>query len=464
MSKFIHRRSELRLSTLLCSSITVLLTACGGGDSAEAPQALQSRTAAVIVSHADASVPAGGAPSADMNVGSAAPAQAASSGSAAPAADFGVSGYGQGPAIEANPSTPPGALGETGIAPALALPATTYKLYVSPSGSDSNAGTASAPFRTLSRAASAARASTTVYVAPGTYNGGFKTSASGTASARIYYVSTTKWGARIVPSGSANFAWDNRGNYVDIIGFQVDGTGGPWKNGIYNGGSYDVIRGNWVHHIAKNVACNGSGGSAINLDHYYYGVQSDAIGNLVHDIGPAGCSFIQGIYMSTSGSIKNNVVYRVAEAAIHLWHDATNVIITNNTVTASHTGIIVGGGDFYHVSGPSDYNRVNNNIVYDNAMGISEQGRTGPHNTYRNNLVYQNASYNWRLANGLTHTATVTSAPYFVAYTRTGTPDLRLTSSSPAIGRGTATDALAYDYLERARTSSTGYDIGAYQH
>ncbi|UUZ54449.1 hypothetical protein LP419_39895 [Massilia sp. H-1] len=31
---------------------------------------------------------------------------------------------------------------------------------------------------------------------------------------------------------------------------------------------------------------------------------------------------MQGIYVSTSGRVKNNVVYRVAEGGIHLWHDA----------------------------------------------------------------------------------------------------------------------------------------------
>jgi hypothetical protein len=192
-------------------------------------------------------------------------------------------------------------------------------------------------------------------------------------------------------------------------------------------------------------------------------VKTDVIGNLVHDIGPAGCAYIQGIYLSTSGSVKNNVVYRVAEAAIHLWHDATNVIITGNTVTSSHTGIIVGGGDFYYTAGPDDYTAVHNNIVYDNTYGISEQGKTGTHNTYRNNLVYQN-TYNWTLKNGLTHTGTVTAAPGFVAYSRSGTQDLHLSASSPAIGKGTSDQALPYDFDGKARTSATGYDIGAYQH
>lgn len=46
------------------------------------------------------------------------------------------------------------------------------------------------------------------------------------------------------------------------------------------------------------------------------GVQGAVLGNVVHDIGPAGCTHVQGIYMSTSDSIKNNVVYRIASTAI----------------------------------------------------------------------------------------------------------------------------------------------------
>ena len=293
---------------------------------------------------------------------------------------------------------------------------------------------------------------------------------SGTATGRIYFVSTTKWGARIVPPASSvnDTAWDNRGSYVDIIGFRIDGTtsqaGTKWTHGIYNGGSYGMIRNNWVHHIAKTVACTSAGGSAIGVDSYYRGIKSDVIGNLVHDIGPAGCRFVQGIYISTSGTVKNNVVYRVAEGAIHLWHDATNVIITNNTVTASHTGIIVGGGDFYHTSGPSNNNIIANNIVYDNAMGISEQGATGTGNRYTNNLVFQNPTYNFSLKNGLTHTGTISAVPGFRSYTRTGTPDLHIMSTSPAVGKGTALNAPSTDFDGKPRNSTTGYDIGAYQH
>lgn len=490
MNKFVTFASEIRVNALLCSSMTVLLAACGGGSGeqglSQAKQ--QTQTAGYMVtgegSSADAApVDALMAARADGEQAQSAPAPAqdgaVQAADAAPVnyseKDFALIGYGAGDAMPDNASTTAygatdaaalaAAQGADLSAPASAvIPATTYKFYVAPNGNDSNAGTASAPFKTIARAARATRASTTVFVAPGTYTGGIKTTVSGNASGRIYFVSTTKWGAKIVASGSSGkTGWDNRGNYVDIVGFEVNGKGGKWTGGIYNGGSYDMIRGNYVHDIAKGVGCTSGGGSAIGVDSYYKGVQSDVVGNLVHDIGPAGCRFVQGIYVSTSGSVKNNVVYRVAEGAIHLWHDANRVIITNNTVTTSNTGIIVGGGDFYHTRGPADYIAVYSNIVYDNKMGISEQGKTGKNNTYRNNLVYKNSTYNFQLKNGLTHSGTVSSEPLFVAYSRTGTPDLRLTSSSPAIGRGTPTEALPYDFLERPRNTTTGFDIGAYQ-
>jgi hypothetical protein len=356
-------------------------------------------------------------------------------------------------------------LAAAGFASATTTPATTYNYYVSPTGNDSAAGTKTAPFKTLARAAKAAiKASTTVWVAPGTYTGGIKTTASGTSSGRIYWVSTTKWGAKVIPGSTANI-WDNRGNYVSIIGFDFDGSSKPTvTHGVYTGGSYGMIQDNHVHHIAKSATCNSAGGSAIGTDSYYNGVWDDVVSNTVHDIGPAGCKYIQGIYVSTSGSVKNNVVYRVGEAAIHLWHDANHVTITNNTVASSHYGIIVGGGNFYHTSAGDNYTVVNNNILIDNGYGISEQGITGKNNSYSNNLVYNNGT-SISLRNGLTAKNTVSSNPLFVSYSKTmTTPNFHLTSSSPAIGRGIATGAYPTDIDGKPRNSSTGYDIGAYQH
>ena len=344
-------------------------------------------------------------------------------------------------------------------------------IYVSASaGNDSNPGTQAKPFKTLARGVRDVAAGSTVHVAPGTYEGGFKTTANGTASARIRYVSTKPWGAKIVPPANSKnaVAWDNRGSYVNIDGFEIAGTkagaGTKWRNGIYNGGSYVKILRNHVYDIARNNGCTSGGGAGINVDAYYKGKQSDIVGNIVHDIGPKGCRYIQGIYVSTSGTVKNNQVYRVAEGGIHMWHDARDVIITNNTVAACNTGIIVGGGDFYHTRTGNDNTHVYSNIVYDNKMGISEQGKTGKRNSYRNNLVFKNSTYNFRLQNGLQHVGTVSSEPFFAGYGKGGFMDLRLTKSSPAIGRGSDKFAESVDFNGRPRNHTTGFDIGAYQH
>jgi hypothetical protein len=477
MKKLVTFASDLRLNALLCCSATVLLTACGGGltDIANGQQA---QTAAITTS-ADATAANGAATT--PNTVDAAAAQATD----ATPANFALAGYDANPlAASTTDAAAPTATTDgaphllamvTSVAPTssmMSTPSTSYNYYVSPTGSDSAAGTQSAPFKTLARAAQVAtRAGTTVWVAPGTYAGGIRTTASGTSSARIYWVSTTKWGAKIVPpaSSSNNNAWDNRGSYVSIVGFDVDGTnsgsGTKWTHGIYTGGSYTMIADNHIHHIAQAVSCTSAGGSAIGVDSYYNGVMGDVVSNVVNDIGPAGCSYVQGIYVSTSGTIKNNLVYRVAGAAIHLWHDATNVKITNNTATTSSFGMVVGGGDFYHSTAGANNVFVANNIVYDNKYGISEQGKTGTANQYKNNLVYKNTTYNISLRNGLVATATVSSDPLLKAYSRTATtPDFHLSTSSPAIGRGIATNAYPTDLDGKPRNSTTGYDIGAYQH
>jgi hypothetical protein len=344
---------------------------------------------------------------------------------------------------------------------------TTYNYYVTPTGSDANPGTAELPFQTIARASNVALPGTTIHVAPGTYEGGFKTTMSGTEAQRIYYVSSVKWGARLVPpmTSDTKAGWDNRGSFVDIVGFEIDGSvsrnGMKWTHGVYNGGSYTVIRGNRIHHIAQDTPC--VSGAGIGVDSYYHGVQSDVSGNTVYDIGPAGCRLMQGISISTSGSAKNNVVHNIGGTAILMWHDANNVIVSNNTVAASMTGIVVGGGDFYNTKGPNDFTYVHNNIVFDNKYGISEQGATGVHNTYRNNLVYQSTEADWQLRNGLTHTGTVAQAPQFVHYARRGERDFHLKSTSPAIGKGIDEHAATTDINGKPRSKAAGIDIGAYQ-
>src|ERR1043165_8985766 len=90
--------------------------------------------------------------------------------------------------------------------------------YVSPSGSDSGPGSSSQPFATIARASSAVAGGGTVHVAPGTYTSGpFTTSAGGSSTTRVRYVSDQRWKALIRTTGTGmHIAWTNSGSYVDI--------------------------------------------------------------------------------------------------------------------------------------------------------------------------------------------------------------------------------------------------------
>jgi hypothetical protein len=454
-------RFKGRAIATACGVFAVLLAACGGG--AGSVSGAAGAPPASAAAPASATAADGPAPLHVIEEGELAFASGggADEGAATPMdvgeQDFRILGYGLAPPV------PPDGQG-------LVPPNLVQRLYVSPKGSDSSPGTALRPFRSLGRAAAAARPGTLVLVAPGSYSGGVRTGASGAPGTRIMFVSTTKWGAVIVPPAvsKGRIAWDNRASYVDIVGFEIDGSGHRagvrWTHGIYSGGSFDSIRNNRVHHIAQGVACSGRGGAAIGVDSYFKGSDTEVVANLVHDIGPAGCRYVQGIYVSTPARVKNNVVYRVAEAGIHLWHDAHDVIITNNTVMASNTGIIVGGGDYYHTQGPNDRTQVLSNLVVDNKIGISEQGRTGRLNAYANNLVYANSRYDWSLKNGLSHSGTVSAAPQLVEAGEAGTPAVKPGSDSPAVGRGSPVNAESTDFEGRPRTEREGYDIGAIQH
>src|SRR5207244_5514171 len=105
------------------------------------------------------------------------------------------------------------------------------------------------PARTLQKAAVLAGPGGTVHVAPGLYvsDEDLKTTVSGTRTARIRYVSEVNGQALLRCTKSGNSAvWWNRGDYVEINGFEVAGNGAVE---IYNEGSHTGIVGHTVHYI-----------------------------------------------------------------------------------------------------------------------------------------------------------------------------------------------------------------------
>ncbi len=208
-------------------------------------------------------------------------------------------------------------------------------LYVASTGSDTNPGTESAPFLTIARADAWAIPGTTIHVAPGTYrylavsphSAGIRTSRSGTAAARIRFVSSIKWGAKIVVSGTG-ITWKSLGSHVDIEGFDISGSG---RHGILASGNNLTIRDNLIHDLTISGGCTGAGGAAIDADGDMGNVLIHA--NIVRNIGRAmmgSCNTVHGIYIaSANNTVTNNIVSGVAAAGIQQWHGATASRISN---------------------------------------------------------------------------------------------------------------------------------------
>jgi Protein of unknown function (DUF1565) len=335
--------------------------------------------------------------------------------------------------------------------------------YVSATtGSDSNSGAQSAPFRTLAKADSVARPGDTVNVAPGSY-GRVSLHSAGTASARIRFVSDSRWGAQLQEATLA-------GAYTDLQGFDI--VGGTSNVVLLLEASYTRALGNHVHNLP--IGCSSSnGGAGINFDGgalNYTTQGQEAIDNLVEDIGSGprdgSCRRVHGIYAAVpGGKIINNIIRRAVGDGITSWHAATNLTIVNNTsVDNGGNGILIGTGD----SGATSGNRnsyIGNNIAYNNAInGISESGdrvHEPINNTYVDNLLCGNHTNCISCVTRQAHeSGSINADPMFVNYTK---GDYHLQSSSPAVDKGAARNAPSSDFDGVTRPQGAAYDIGAYE-
>jgi parallel beta-helix repeat protein len=349
---------------------------------------------------------------------------------------------------------------------ALTAGTTAAGYYVSPTGSDSNNGSACHPWQTLQHAANVAGAGATVHVAPGTYTQNLLTlNNSGTATARIRFISDQKWGAKI-RSNSSYTVMRLNGSYLDIVGFDVAGDAGSCL-GIANWGSNTRIISNHVHNIpAPPPVCGSNGGAGIDNANYSGG-NDDTIGNVVHDIGqwPAEDDRTHGIYHSNSGGhILNNITYRCAGTGLDLSHFPDHVIVANNTVFNNvYVGIYVSED-----SGGTGIIVVNNVVAHNKGWGIVEPSGETPSNSgnkYINNITFDNPGYgNIHVNPGSTIVGNIVADPLFVNYTGGADGNYALQSTSPARDHGTSSYAPAYDINGGFRPVNSLWDIGAYEY
>jgi hypothetical protein len=338
--------------------------------------------------------------------------------------------------------------------------------FVSPEGSDSNSGDQSGPWATIQHAADMATPGATVQVASGIYvENQLTLNTSGTASARIRFISGQRWGARIRSSTSYTVI-SLKGSYLDFVGFDIAGDSGSCL-GIADWGSNNQILNNHVHQIpAPAAVCKSNGGAGIDSANYK-GRNSDLIGNIVHDIGPwpSEDDRVHGIYHSNyGGHIWNNVVYRCAGFGIELSHFPDHSIVANNTVFNN----IYGGIYIAEDNGGTGIAVVNNIVVHNKGWGIVEPSGKTPANSgnlYIDNVIYDNLGHgNMSFNPGSTVSGTIIADPQFASYTGGPDGDYTLLPISPARDHGTSSYAPANDINGGIRPVNGLWDIGAYEY
>jgi len=356
---------------------------------------------------------------------------------------------------------------------------TTY--YVSPTGSDANGGTQNSPWATITHASSITAPGDTVIVEDGTYYlptgglingtpaGDWAIGSNGTSGHPITYIAAHKWQAKLVGEGTGDgsVVVGMQGGYNILENFDITGTDATGVMLATTGttASYNQAIGNYVHDIV--TPCDDHGGSALTsgAGADYTGIShNDIIGNLVVNVTSAAGSscpwnVTAGIYeLVPYGTVANNIVIN-GGYAIQSWHAASHLTIFGNTELNSKNGVVVGAGDA--PGGTNDYTLVQNNIAVNNSVtGIIEEGNTGTHNQYIDNLGDENLE-DVSLQNGLTCPTCIHADPLFVSNTGTSTGNYCLQSNSPAAGTGLALAGILTDFYGQYRPQSGATAMGA---
>jgi chitodextrinase len=346
--------------------------------------------------------------------------------------------------------------------------------YVSPSGNDNNNGSASAPFKTIQKAANIVNPGDTVIVKDGVYTVSPTTSnlvdikRGGTADAWVTFKAENRWKAVIDGLNDDHNGVMITSPYVIFDGFEIKNI--YWQ-GIIVQADNIIIRNNYIHNIGNWYATSdtNSATSGIIPD----GDNIIIEGNLFHSIGKTGWSsqynpgkYDHAVYGTYVNNLKiiNNIIYDVwTGKAIDF--AATNGIVANNTIlrlTEPPSGQPTDSGLMAITGGNNQI--IQNNIFY----GCNGQP---PIKTYsalsyslavNNNLTSPDCPPLNSMANrtGVTFSGNIENKePLFIDISKR---DFHLLSGSPAIDKGKS-------YPERIKDADGNPinglpDIGAFEY
>jgi hypothetical protein len=339
--------------------------------------------------------------------------------------------------------------------------AATY--YVATTGSDSNPGTQSAPFRHLSKAAlTAIQPGDTVIVMDGTYDNEGAVAPnivvilyySGTAGNPITFRAQNR-GKAILDSmnlstttscdGASAYFGLKSVSFILIQGFVIQR--GCDSGILTDGGAHDIIfRWNEIRNIANHTATDQIGRDGIYLHASEYNFIFD--GNSFHDIGRTDgqtlLHFDHGIYSQGQRmTIINNIFYNMNRGwAIQTADGASNWLVANNTFAFGNANGEAGQIMFW---GTNSNITVRDNVFYKpNSSAITRYAATISGCPFDHNLIY-GVSAVIPDATGFTiGTNQIGVDPLFVNASTTPY-DFHLQPGSPGINAG-VTDVGAHDY------------------
>src|SRR5579864_2346990 len=297
--------------------------------------------------------------------------------------------------------------------------------YVSTGGNDNNAGTLSAPWRTIQHAANTVKAGDTVEVEGGTYNEIVTMKTSGNATQG--YITFTNYagqspivdgtGLAVGASGQTGlFSLEGTFSYIIIQGFEIRNYSSSAKGKVPVGidfegaGSNIEILNNHIHNIVQTLtSCNAA--NALGLA--FYGTQAPAaISNLTLygneiDHNTTGCSenvsfdgnvqyFVEANNSVHDGDnigldnigfegVSPNVSYDQARDGWVFQNTIYNITSTTNPVYHNQVG-----ADGYYCDGCTRI-IVERNLIHDSdlsEMASEHSGHVSSYVMFRNNVIY----------------------------------------------------------------------------
>ncbi|WP_217921876.1 right-handed parallel beta-helix repeat-containing protein [Miltoncostaea oceani] len=305
--------------------------------------------------------------------------------------------------------------------PAAAAPACTK--YASLSGSDSAAGTESAPFRTSQKLVDSLSSGQVGCLQPGATFGGVKVNRSGIT------LTTAPGGAKATILGKT---WvPEAANDVVFDGLVINGRTSGARVSPDVQGDRVVFRNNDITndntaiclHIGSNI------GSGIA-----YGVVVDS--NRIFRCGrmPA-TGFDHGIYVNHAYDtrITNNLIFDNADYGVHLYPGANRTYVANNVIDGNGRGVTFSGeGGLVSSNNLVENNVISNSLVKSNVESWWASG-VGVGNRADRNCMFNGRTGNVNLSNGgFTASDNITADPMF---TNRAAKDFTLRAGSPCLGK-----------------------------